>query len=100
MCILPGKSTPRSYSHNSHSRLANALFDFKPARQQDTLFNGALNPPQEEYDSNGSMSELHLTRLCRTEPVAPALPCANLVGAASRKKVLRLCGWRPFIPSQ
>jgi hypothetical protein len=46
------------------------------------------------------LSELHLTRLCRTEPVAPALPCADLVGAASRRRVLRLCGWRPIIPSQ
>jgi hypothetical protein len=46
------------------------------------------------------MPELHLTRLCRTERVAPALPRADLVGAASRKRVLRLCGWRPFIPSQ
>jgi hypothetical protein len=46
------------------------------------------------------VSELHLTRLCRTESVAPALPCADLVGAASRKRVLRLCGWQPFIPSQ
>jgi hypothetical protein len=34
------------------------------------------------------LSELHLTRLCRTEPVAPARPCADLVGAASRRKVL------------
>jgi hypothetical protein len=40
------------------------------------------------------------TRLCRTEPVAPALPCADLVGAASRRRVLRLCGGQPFIPSQ
>jgi hypothetical protein len=46
------------------------------------------------------VSELHLTRLCRTEPVAPALPCADLVGAASRRRVLKLCTWRPFIPSQ
>jgi hypothetical protein len=46
------------------------------------------------------MSKFHLTRLCRTEPVAPDLLCADLVGAASRRKVLRLCGWRPFIPSQ
>jgi hypothetical protein len=45
-------------------------------------------------------TELHLTRLCRTEPVAPALPCADLLGAASRRRVLRLCGWRPFISSQ
>jgi hypothetical protein len=34
------------------------------------------------------MSELHHTRLCRTEPVAPALPCADLVGAASRNGYL------------
>jgi alkanesulfonate monooxygenase SsuD/methylene tetrahydromethanopterin reductase-like flavin-dependent oxidoreductase (luciferase family) len=34
------------------------------------------------------VSELHLTRLCRTEPVAPALPCADLVGAASRRGYL------------
>jgi hypothetical protein len=46
------------------------------------------------------VSELHLTRLCRTEPVAPALPCADLVGAASRRRVLKLCGWQPFNPSQ
>jgi hypothetical protein len=46
------------------------------------------------------LSELHLTRLCRTEPVAPALPCADLVGAASRRKDIRFYGWRPFIPSQ
>jgi hypothetical protein len=47
-----------------------------------------------------SLSELHLTRLCRAEPVAPALPCADLIGATSRRRVLRLCGWRPLIPSQ
>jgi hypothetical protein len=58
------------------------------------------------YDTTGLMShasmlsELHLTRLCRTEPVAPAFPCADLVGAASRRRVLRLCGWQPFIRSQ
>jgi hypothetical protein len=46
------------------------------------------------------LSELHLTRLCRTEPVAPAIPCADLLGAESRRSVLRLCAWRPFIPSQ
>jgi hypothetical protein len=40
-----------------------------------------------------SVSELHLTRLCRTEPVAPALLCADLVGAVSRGRVLRLCGY-------
>jgi hypothetical protein len=28
------------------------------------------------------LSELHLTRSCRTEPVAPALPYADLVGVA------------------
>jgi hypothetical protein len=46
------------------------------------------------------VSELHLTRLCRTEPVSPALPCTDLVDAASKRRILRLCGWRPFIPSQ
>jgi hypothetical protein len=46
------------------------------------------------------VSELLLIRLCRTEPVAPALSCADLVAAASRRRVLILCGWRPFVPSQ
>jgi hypothetical protein len=50
--------------------------------------------------SEAIVSELHLTRLCRTEPVAPALPCADLVGAASRRRVLMLRGWLSFIPSQ
>jgi hypothetical protein len=39
------------------------------------------------------VSELHLIRLCRTEPVAPAPPCADLVVVASRRKctlVMRL----------
>jgi hypothetical protein len=50
--------------------------------------------------SNLSMSGLHSTRLCRTEPVAPALPCADLIGAERSRRVITLCGWRPFIPSQ
>jgi hypothetical protein len=46
------------------------------------------------------LSELHLTRLCRTEPVAPALPCAHLVGAASRRRVFRSCGNHFFLHSE
>jgi hypothetical protein len=46
------------------------------------------------------MSGLRLISLCRTEPVAPDLPCADQVGDASKRKVLRMCGWRPFTPSQ
>jgi RNase H-like domain found in reverse transcriptase len=60
-----------------------------------------LSPTERRYHiTEKYVSELHITRLCRTEPVAPALPCADLVGAVSRRRVLRLCGWRPFIPSQ
>jgi hypothetical protein len=46
------------------------------------------------------VSELHRNNLCRTDPVAPALQCADLASAASRRKVVRLCDWRQFIPSQ
>jgi hypothetical protein len=50
--------------------------------------------------SEAIVSELHLTRLCRTDPVAPALPCADLRGAASRRRVLRFVVGDHFIPSQ
>jgi hypothetical protein len=41
------------------------------------------------------------TLLACAEPnPAPALPCADLVGTASRRRILRVCGWRPFIPAQ
>jgi hypothetical protein len=44
------------------------------------------------------MSELHFIRLCRTEPVAPALPCADLVGAASRREILKLWAGYRLLP--
>jgi hypothetical protein len=50
------------------------------------------------YEYKGLLSELHLVRLCRTKPVAPVFPSVDLVGAATRRKTLRLCGGQPFFP--
>jgi hypothetical protein len=50
------------------------------------------------YSSKTMIHWVTLIRLCRTKPVAPALPCADMVGVSSRRKVPRLCGWLPFIP--